>query len=224
MVIDFSNVSAVDSSAVSVFQRILRRYRDKPTRFYLVHGPAVEISVRAIAAALKDSGRVMVFSSLDHAVETAEDAILHAKAAGGSVATPLAFFDSAADREVFLGYCELRQIGAGEFLCREEDRSAEVFFIESGSLEVVKAGGAAPIRLAKLHTGAMVGELAFYTGEARTASITAVTASSVYVLHKSALARLRTDHADLAGRFDHMVIHKLSNALFRTNKLMAAFR
>ena len=226
VVIDFSNVSAVDSSAVGVFQRILRRYSDKTTRFYLVHSPANEPSVRAIAVPLKDSGRVMVFSSLDHAVETAEDTIILAglAAAGGADATPLAFFDSAADRGIFLGYCELRHIGAGEFLCRENDRSAEIFFIENGSLEVVKAGGGAPIRLAKLHKGAMVGELAFYTGEARTASIAAVTASSVYVLHKSALARLRSDHADLAGRFDHIVIRKLSNALVRTNKLMAAFR
>lgn len=70
----------------------------------------------------------------------------------------------------------------------------------------------------------MVGELAFYTGEARAASITAVTQSSAYVLPKCALARLRADHPDLAGRLDHMVIQKLSNALTRTNKLVAMFR
>ena len=227
VVIDFSNVSGIDSSAVSVFQRILRRYRDKPTRFYLVHASINEVSVCAIAGPLKDSGRVSVFSSLDHAVETAEDTIIAADttATGDAPVTPLTFLESTADRDIFLGHCELRHVGAGELLCREDDRSAEVFFIETGSLEVVKAGdGPAAIRLAKLHKGAMVGELAFYTGEARTASITAVTDSSVYVLHKSALARLRAHHPDLAGRFDHMVIQKLSNALTRTSKLVAMFR
>jgi hypothetical protein len=44
------------------------------------------------------------------------------------------------------------------------------------------------------------------------------------VLHNSALARLRDENPDLASRFDHMVIQKLSNALTRTNKLVATFR
>lgn len=223
VVIDFSNVSGIDSSAVGVFQRILRRYRDKPTRFYLVHAPGNEASVRAIATALAGAGRARLFASLDHAVETAEDTII---AAWGSFATtPLAFLESTADRDIFLGYCELRHVRTGELLCTEDERSAEIFFIESGSLEVVKsAGRSASLRLAKLHKGAMVGELAFYSGEVRTASIAAVSDSSVYVLHKAALARLRTDNPDLAGRFDHMVIQKLSHALTRTNKLVATFR
>ena len=220
VVIDFSKVSGIDSSAVGVFQRILRRYRDKPTRFYLVYGSGNEASVRAIAGN-GNLARLNLFASLDQAVETAEDAIIAARAA--AAATPLAFFESTADRAVFLGYCEMKHVRAGETLCTEGDRSAEIFFIENGSLEVVKSADRA-IRLAKLHKGAMVGELAFYTGDVRTASIVAVNDSSVYVLHNSALARLRHENPDLAGRFDHMVIQKLSNALTRTNKLVATFR
>ena len=223
VVIDFSKVSAIDSSAIGVFQRILRRYRDKPIRFYLVHAPVNEASVRSIVGPFKDGGRVAMFASLDQAVETAEDGIIAAW--GSATATPLAFLESTADREIFLRYCELRHVRAGALLCEENDRSAELFFIESGSLEVIKAAGStAAIRLAKLHKGAMVGELAFYTGDARTASIAAETDSSIYVLHAAALERLRVDHPALSRRFDHMVIQKLSNALTRTNKLVAMFQ
>ncbi len=185
-----------------------------------MHGPENEASVRAIAGG-GDPARLRLFSSLDHAVETAEDAIVAAR--GGAATTPLAFLESTADRAVFLGYCEMKHVRAGETLCTEGDRSAEIFFIETGSLEVVKSADRA-IRLAKLHKGAMVGELAFYTGDARTASIVAVSDSSIYVLHNAALARLRQENPDLASRFDHMVIQKLSNALTRTNKLVATFR
>ena len=63
-----------------------------------------------------------------------------------------------------------------------------------------------------------------YTGDVRSASIVAVSDSAIYVLREPALARLRAENPDLAGRFDQMVIRKLSGALTRTNKLVATFR
>lgn len=129
VVIDFSNVSGIDSSAAAVFQRILRRYRDKPTRFYLIHASINEVSLRAIAGPLKDSGRVAVLSSLDHAVETAEDTIIATGVAalGDAPVTPLAFLESTNDRDIFLSHCELRHVAAGELLCREDEHSAACF-------------------------------------------------------------------------------------------------
>jgi len=224
VVLDFTNVSGIDSSAIGVFQRILRRYRDKPTQFYIVYADSNETSLRSISPDSKDSGRIQYFASLDLAVETAEERII-ATGGHGSSAAYLEFLEDTADRATFMQHCEMRRIQKGELLCAEGERSAEVFFIADGSLEVIKAAGdAADLRLAKLHQGTMVGELAFYTGEARTASILAVTDSTVYVLRKDSLARLRAVRPDLATRFDHMVIDKISRALTRTNKLVAMFR
>ena len=224
VVMDFTNVSGIDSSAIGVFQRILRRYRDKPTRFYFVYAAGNETSLRAIAAGTSNGDRIQYFPDLDHAVENAEEEVLAKWGRAGSQATLFAFLDEP-EREVFLRYCEVREVSQGELLCAEGEYSDAVFFIESGSLEVIKAiDGAAVRRLAKLQKGAMMGELAFYTGEARTASIAAVTESSVYVLHRGDLARMRDDCPELAMRFDHMVIKKISAALARTNKLVAMFR
>lgn len=223
VVIDFSKVSGIDSSAIGVFQRILRRYEGRPTRFYFVHAAGNEASLRAIAEGADE--RVAHFASLDHAVETAEQAILERCGGGNGQAAHFRFFDQAAERAVFLAHCELRRVAAGELLCAEGEQSNEIYFVEDGSLEVFKAAdGAADFRVAKLHAGAMVGELAFYTGEARTASIVAVSAASVYVLQKDALARLRATHPALATRFDHMVIQRISHALTRSNTLVAMFR
>jgi len=45
--------------------------------------------------------------------------------------------------------------------------------------------------------------------------------STVLVLHKEGLSRLRMNHPDLAEKFDYMVIRKLSRDLVRTGKLVA---
>lgn len=211
-------------SAIGVFQRILRRYRDTEPNFYFVTAPGNDAALRSIAADPQGSRRIAYFPSLDHAVKTAEEHIIAAWDDGGDRDALFAFLEEA-DRAAFAAYCELTDIAQGGMLCAENDQADAMFFVASGSLEVIKdANGAAPLRLAKLHEGAMVGEIAFYTGEPRTASIMAVVGSSVYVLSKEALARLRSENARLATLFDHMAVCKVSRALARTNKLLAMFR
>src|SRR5690606_10626330 len=84
------------------------------------------------------------------------------------------------------------------------------------SFDVVKKN----VRLAKLRVGAIVGEIAFYTGAARTASIIAARDGVVLAFHKDALARLRAEHPELATKFDLMVIRKVSCALSRPSTLL----
>jgi SulP family sulfate permease len=219
VVLDFTKVSGIDSSAVGVFQRILRRYRHKPTRFYVVTSPDNDAAVRTIGAEVTE--RITYFPSLDHAVETAEEDIIAAWNDGGDHADLFAFLHPDM-RATFASYCVLQDVVAGGVLCAEHDRADAMFFIAAGSFEVLK--GAAALRLAKLHKGAMIGELAFYSGETRTASIVAVTDSAVYVLNKASLERLRADHPALATTFDHMVIRKIGQTLARTNTLLTMFR
>lgn len=224
VVIDFSSVSGIDSSAVGVFQRMLRRHQAKTTIFYLVYGEATERAVRAIDL-ISTSGRVIYCQTLDEAVEIAEDHLIGRKGSVRDDPSALQFLKDPAERATFLGYCEMRKIARGDTLCQEGDRSNEVFFLESGALVVLKsAGDKRVLRLAKLHAGSMVGELAFYTDEARSASIAADSDATVYVLRRDALAQLRGAHPDLAALFDRMVIQKVSHALTRANKLLALYR
>jgi SulP family sulfate permease len=221
-VLDFTNVSGVDSSAISVFQRILRRYRDQPTQFYLVFSHSNEANVRAISGDAGDTRRIHIYSSLDRALEAAEEQLLEQFPREDECALFSDIFDSPDSREVFLAHCEIRGVSRGEFLCAEGDQSDALYFIASGSLEVLSSAMGSPaLRLAKLQQGAMVGEMAFYSGEARTGSIVAVEDSDVYILRKEALATLRGTHPELATTFDHKVIRKISRDLSRTNQLVA---
>lgn len=224
IVIDFSSVSGIDSSAVGVFQRMLRRHQDRKTAFYLVYGEDTERAVRAITLT-SDAARVHYFDALDRAIETAEDHLIARRGGISARTTALQFLTQAAARATFLGYCEQRRVARGEVLCAEGDMSNEVYFLESGGLEVVKlTADRRVLRLAKLDAGSVVGELAFYTGEARTAAIVADVDSTIYVLRREDLGRLRESHPELAAMFEHMVIHKVSHALTRANKLLALYR
>jgi SulP family sulfate permease len=224
VVIDFSSVSGIDSSAVGVFQRMLRRHQHKATAFYLVYSESTERAVRAITMT-SASQRVYYFDALDRALETAEDHLIARRGGTPTRATALQFLKDAEARATFLGYCEQRHIPRGQALCADGDMSNEVYFLESGGLEVVKVtADKRVLRLAKLDAGSVVGELAFYSGEARTAAIVADVDSTVYVLRREDLHRLRAAHPDLAAMFDHMVIHKVSHALTRANKLLALYR
>jgi SulP family sulfate permease len=225
IIIDFTNISGIDSSAISVFQRIFRRYRGRPTQFYLVYASTNAARLRLMTADAGDRERIHLLPSLDHALEMAEERILEKFSARGMDTSSLAFLENTTERETFAQHCELRQVKKGALLCAEGEYTDAIYFVESGSLEVIKGGvGPTQLRLAKLRKGAMVGELAFYTGEARSAAIAAAVDSSVYVLNKSALARLREAHPALALRFDQMVIRKISLALTRSNNLISMYR
>jgi len=50
VVLDFTHVCGVDTSAVEVFERILRRYRGLPARFWLVSAPANAEALQRLAA------------------------------------------------------------------------------------------------------------------------------------------------------------------------------
>ncbi len=61
VVMDFTNVSGIDSSAIGVFQRMLRRYRGRQTRFYFIPAPDIEQSLYKIAAAAPEQVQFFCF-------------------------------------------------------------------------------------------------------------------------------------------------------------------
>jgi CRP-like cAMP-binding protein len=152
---------------------------------------------------------VRCFATLDHAVEAAEADILAQWGRGAPDREGFDFLD-ATSRTIFLSHCEQRRVPAGTRLCTQGERSDAMFFVASWSCEVLRQDEEGnTLRLAKLTPGAMAGELAFYSGEPRAASIVAASEGAV--------------RPDIASAFDRMVIGKLSHDLMRMNKLAATF-
>jgi sulfate permease, SulP family len=221
VVIDFTNVSGIDRSAIGVFQRILRRYQNLPLQFYFVYAEANRRALEAISLNSTGQSNFSYFPSLDLAQETAEERIVRGNVKSTTLSGCFDFLDIAADRDNFLNYCESRDIVKKEMLCRDGESSDAIYFVARGGFEVIKPVAEDTYRrLAKISAGAVVGEMAFYTGDVRAASIRAVVDSQVYVLQKDSLFRMRAHSPELATQFDHMVIRKISNALARANRVI----
>ena len=78
------------------------------------------------------------------------------------------------------------KVESGTVLCREGKVGREFFVIVDGTAEVTKAG----TRLAELHGGDFVGEIALLKTSKRTATVTASTPLRCFILTQSAFRRL----------------------------------
>src|SRR6185503_647031 len=78
VVLDFSRVSGIDTSALAVFQRILRRHAQTRVTFHLVCGPPTRVQLVALGITPGGSRNLKFHDSLDRALEAAEEALLDA--------------------------------------------------------------------------------------------------------------------------------------------------
>ncbi len=75
-----------------------------------------------------------------------------------------------------------RKIPAGHYLFRDGDPSDAMYVIKGGKFAVTKSKNTSEITLAELGPGAMVGEMAFFDGKPRSASVKAIKDSEVICL------------------------------------------
>ena len=222
VVLDFSRVSGIDTSALAVFQRILRRHAGSKVTFHFVYGPPTRLQLVALGLTPGGTLNLKFHDSLDRALEAAEEALLEGHEEAVQDQTMMRSASSLDWRSPFEAYLETREIAENEALFHEGDRSDEVYFVESGRFDVLKrvGSGSTPVRLAKVRHGALLGEIAFYLGEPRSATIVATRPSQVRVMRRAALQRMRSERPELATQFDHMVIRSMAGSLKRTTQMV----
>jgi small-conductance mechanosensitive channel/CRP-like cAMP-binding protein len=82
-----------------------------------------------------------------------------------------------------------RRYAPGETIVREGERSSSMFLIESGSVSVAIQGAMGETReITVLEAGAAFGEISLLTGEPRTATVRAVTETTLVEIGKESLA------------------------------------
>jgi SulP family sulfate permease len=221
VVLDFSRVSGIDTSAVTVFQRILRRHADADVVFHFVHGPPTREQLEALVFAQGASRKLAYHETLDRALESAEEGLLERYEEDSLDQTMMRSATALDWRSPFEEYLETREVAEDEALFHEGDRSDEVYFVQGGRFDVLKrVDEGPPVRLAKVRHGALLGEIAFYLGEPRSATVVATRPSSVRIMRRAALERMRAEKPELATRFDHMVIRSVANSLKRTTQMV----
>ena len=105
------------------------------------------------------------------------------------------------------------EVPAGQFIFREGDPGNEMFIIEAGAIEILRAvRGATP--LAILEPGDFFGEMAVLEDQPRFASARAKETSRLLRVDRSAFAQLVQDNFEIAVR----IMRKLALRLRRTEQ------
>ncbi|WP_162918629.1 SulP family inorganic anion transporter [Taklimakanibacter deserti] len=226
IILDFRRVSGIDSSAIMSFNRLRRLARSHD--FVVVFaGLNEETSARLLKGGLDVGTRpFQVEPDLEAAVEWAERHLLDAH--GPSLPSP-----AAADRSLasFLGdetlakamrpYFTEVEFAPDSYLIEQGTRADDIYFIEAGEgVVVLEAAHGPPVKLMAFGNGTILGEMAFYRGERRSASAIARSPIKAWMLSRAALDEIEREVPALAATFHYQIARALSSRLQSANRLI----
>jgi len=228
VVIDFQRVTGVDSSAVASFLR-LGQVMTKSGVELVLAGMLETVSKPLLRGGLeRDHGNLRIEPDIDQGLRWCEKQLL------AEVAPTLEPIRSQTAAEIALGivkhppmaqqligYLESVSLPAGALLIEQGTPSDEMYFVQSGRAAVrLRAHGNSGVRLATVGPGAIVGEVAFYLGQPRTASIVAETPMEVWRLSRTDLLRIQAEMPLLALHFHEGLAAMLARRSSTTNRLI----
>jgi SulP family sulfate permease len=108
------------------------------------------------------------------------------------------------DHEILAPYMERRMVQPGDLLAEQGAPSDEMFLLQSCTASVyLDTGSGKKHRIRRAGSGTVFGEVGFYLGSPRTASVMVDTGGELFVLSQAANARLEQDHPAIAVNHHH---------------------
>jgi SulP family sulfate permease len=230
VVLDFSAVPGLDSSAVLSLIK-LRNYCNE-------HGVTLAFSDLTDAMRLSfqkvgffgEGEPHRVFTSRNEALEWCEDMVLTRHEAEE---TPADSFEAwlatelggAAEVKNIVRYFKRHELQVGDLLFEQGEPSDCVEIITSGCVTITrKDEQGRSIRLRRMVSYAVVGEMGFYRGVPRTADVVAEKVSVAYRLTREAFKRMRAQDPTAASAFDALIIHLLSDRVEFADREISALQ
>ena len=127
---------------------------------------------------------------------------------------------SAAELETIAAIVESRTIAAGKELFREGDAGDGLYLVVSGEIDVIKQGPEGEHLLAKLATGAVLGEMSLITSDARSATGRATVEAVVLHLPAAGFRALIESGSTAALKVAHAIAEVLARRLATMNGLV----
>jgi len=223
VVLDFGSVTGLDATARLAFEKLVRLARRHDVDLVLSQAShEVARKLEDVLTATEVENRVHLMPTLDAALEWCEDRVLGevdtADAPvdlGRFLATELDDADAVA---AILAAFEPVTFAPGSVVMRQGAAPDVLYFVASGKITArLERGDGPPIRLETMEGGSLVGELGFYTGGARTASVVADERTHAHRLTREALEQLTSEAPETAAAFHELVVRSLAK---RTGHLM----
>ncbi|MGZ8565747.1 MAG: SulP family inorganic anion transporter, partial [Actinomycetota bacterium] len=216
LVIDLRRVSGVDSSAVVAFVKAMRLAEANGFEIVLT-GASDPVRRQLERGGVAETDAVLRFEpDLDRGLQRCEDALLTAAGATASGDDdPLAGLEGLPPG--LAPYLERVSLPEGTVLLHQDDPPGDVFVLASGRLGVqtVTPEGNT-IRLRSVRPGVVVGEIALYTGVARTADVVAETPSVVLRFSRASIERMEAEEPEVAAALHRWLAGTLAERLTET--------
>ncbi|MDU8942294.1 SulP family inorganic anion transporter [Ovoidimarina sediminis] len=218
LVLDFARVEGVDASAARSLAKISEAAEARGAKLYFT-GAAGEVA-ESVAATVAPPAGVSWSTPLDNLLEALEDGYLAAASGAGAGGQELLAAAETLERE-FGAAPEMvsrLRLEAGEELVVAGSASKEVYVLVDGGLRAeIETGPGTRVRVAAFRASALVGEIAYYAGVARTAWIVADQESEVIRLNLEALDRSGSPNV---AAFHRAAAKTLSRRVMRMTRLM----
>jgi SulP family sulfate permease len=174
---------------------------------------------------------IHVLPDLDRGVEWCENNLLEStgvlkKESHRSIREQLR--ESIGDTEainIMLNYLEKLELPEGVHLIHQGESPGAVYFLEKGMVTAhLETAGEEPLRLNTLSSENLVGELGFYLGSKRNASVVTDTPTTLYRLTTDALSEMEANDSEAAALFHKFIAQimaeKLSHLMTTVETLM----
>jgi SulP family sulfate permease len=234
LLLDFRMVQGLDASVALAFGKL--------HQLCIGHGVSLILSglrpdMRALLSQMRflPHREIHVVEDLDRGLEWVEEHLLRAGAmvrspgdtpgVGAADGLPevdlgqtLAAHFSREALAVLLGLCETLELPRDTPLMRQGDPGDALYFVERGEISVlVTVRDQQKKRVRTLGAGTVVGEMALYSGQPRSADVVAETPCRVRRLSAERFARLEREHPSVAIQFHSFVVRLLSQRLTAAN-------
>jgi SulP family sulfate permease len=226
-IIDFSQVSGIDSSAGYAFHRMRQLAKQKDFVLVLT-GLSRQLQERLLDSQDVDQdSNLQRFVDLDHGLEWCENRMLAALGRCGSRVSQTILrrvaghFDDEVKVAEFLAYFAEESFPAGHQLIRQGEAADDLYFLEQGEVSVyLQSAEGEAIRIRRTGSGTIIGELGFYLGTPRSASVTADRPGKVYRLTAAALARMEQERPEFAAVLHRFMADLLAERLLHTTRTL----
>ena len=226
--LDFAQVTDMDSSAALSFMKLAQE-ASKSHFFLLLTGLTPEMHDRLMGNWFANEGTsyVQVMPDLDRGIEWCEERILRelslSEAHEGIMQQLSGYLPDPDDYKILDRYLEHRHVEPGDLLTGQGEPSDEMFLLQSCSASVyLDTGSGKKHRIRRASAGTVFGEVGFYLGSPRTASVIIDTAGEVLVLSQEANSRLEAEYPHIAAAMHKFMIRVITRRLQLTTTTLQA--
>ena len=221
ILLDFSGVTGIDSSVVLSFRKLNKMVQNNQAIIVLTGlSEKIETFLRKSGVLDLDEDSFHISSDLDYGVEWCEEKLLQSTGVlnrDTSKSIQAHLEEMIGDTELtarIMGYLEKDQLPAGTHFIHQGDSPGALYFLEDGMVTAqLEIWGEEPRRLNTMSSENMVGEIGFYLGSKRNASVITETPATLYRLTTEALSKMESQDPEAAALFHKYIAYAMAEKL-----------